>query len=261
VGGKASQYIIRGVPGRRSRIGISALIACLLGILAAAGCRALLPAEYEYDEQVDLALDGSATVYVNGSVPALVALRGIPLDTRPNARLDREAVRAFFTSPGVRVSRIGTSRKHDRRFVHLRLEVDDVRTLDRSRALGWEHVTFGRVGGQYVYVETVGEPAGRPVPDVGWTGGEQVAFRLHLPARIRFHNAPSREVERGNILTWQQPLADRRQGTPIRMEARMDPESILYSTLLLFGAMAALVTLTFAVILWWLMRKGRATQG
>jgi hypothetical protein len=216
-----------------------------------------MPIEYEYDEQVDLALDGSATIFVNGSVPALVALRGIALDTHPTARLDRDAIRVFYTSPGVHVSRIGTSRRHGRRFVHLRLDVDDVRTLDQSRALGWEHITLGRVGDQYVYVETVGPPASQPPGDVGWTGQELVAFRLHLPARIRYHNAPSREVERGNILTWQQTLTDRLRGAPVHMEARMDPESILYSTLTLFGAMAVLVALTFGGILWWLMRKGR----
>ena len=65
---------------------------------------------------------------------------------------------------------------------------------------------------------------------MGWDGTEIVAFRLHLPARIRFHNAPSHRVERGNILEWEQSLADRLKGVPIRMEARMDQESILYTT-------------------------------
>ena len=58
-----------------------------------------------------------------------------------------------------------------------------------------------------------------------------VAFRLHLPARIRYHNAPTRRVERGNILEWEQSLADRLKGEPVRIEARMDQQSILYSTL------------------------------
>ncbi len=229
--------------------------------LASGGCRSLLPIEYEYDEQIDLSLDGSATVYVNGSVPALVALHGIALDTRANARLDRDAVRAFYESPRVHLSRIGTSRRHNRRFVHLRLIVDDVRTLDQSLGLAWEHITLTRAGNQYVYTEVVGPPAGHPVPDVGWTGSELVAFRLHLPARIRYHNAPSKRVERGNILEWVQPLGDRLHGVPVRMEARMDPESILYSTLVLFGAMGMLVALTFGGIIWWLMRKGRADAG
>lgn len=256
--GKESVYH-SDVSGRTRGSCRHALAAVLAGlVLALAGCRSLLPIEYEYDELVDLSLDGSATVYVNGSVPALVALLGIALDTRPNARLDREAVRDFYTAPGVRVSRISTSRRHNRRFVHLRLVVDDLRSLGRSKGLAWEHITLNHVGDQYVYTEIVGPPTGHPVPDAGWSGGELVAFRLHLPARIRYHNAPSRRVERGNILEWVQPLTDRLNGVPVRMEARMDPESILYSTLVLFGTMAVLVAATFGGIIWWLMRKGKS---
>ena len=45
---------------------------------------------------------------------------------------------------------------------------------------------------------------------------------MHLPARIRYHNAPSKQVERGNILVWEQSLADRLKGEPVHIEARMD---------------------------------------
>jgi hypothetical protein len=258
MGGKASQYIIRHVTGRRRRVRAKLLAASVLAVVAAlAGCASLVPRQYEYDEQIDLSLDGSAAVYVNGSVPALVALRGIPLDTRPSARFDRAAITRFFTSPGVRVSRVGTSRRHNRRFVHIRLIVDDLQRLEESPALMWEHVRLERVDGEFVYTEVVGPPSGPPVEGVGWTGDELVAFRLHLPSRIRYHNAPSKQVERGNILDWEQSLSDRLKGVPVRMEARMDPESILYSTLVLFGLMALLVAVTLAGILWWLMRKGR----
>src|SRR5438045_3072506 len=52
--------------------------------------------EYEYDERVDLSLNGAAIVDVNASIPALVALHGATLDVDPEARLDRRAVRALF---------------------------------------------------------------------------------------------------------------------------------------------------------------------
>ena len=64
-------------------------------------------------------------------------------------------------------------------------------------------------------------------------------------------------MERGNILEWEQTLADRLKGVPIRMEARMDQESILYSTLTLFAAMAGLVLVTFALIIWTVVRRGK----
>jgi hypothetical protein len=76
---------------------------------------------------------------------------------------------------------------------------------------------------------------------VGWTGKELVAFRLHLPSRIRHHNArdintnETLTTERGNILRWEQYLADRLDGVPVEIEVRMESQSILYTTLWLFG--------------------------
>jgi hypothetical protein len=231
--------------------------ALVVALFVGSSCRTVLPRQYEYDEQFDVSLDGSATAYVNGSVPALVALRGIELDTRPTARLDRPALRRFYSGNGVNVTRISASRRHGRRFIHLRIDIDDVRRLQDSKAFSWETANLRRQGDEYQYVQRVGASSARNVGDVGWTGGELVAFRIHLPARIRFHNAPSRRVERGNILEWEQTLADRLKGVPIRMEARMDQESILYSTLTLFAAMTGLVLVTFALIIWTVVRRGR----
>jgi hypothetical protein len=233
------------------------LALALVALAASISCRSILSAQYEYDEEISLSLDGSATMFVNGSVLALVALRGVPLDPTPSAPLDRGAVSQFFTSNGVHVARIGTSRRNGRRFVHLRLEVSDVRRLHETRAFSWERIALAHAGDQYVYTETVGAPEGTVPPDAGWTGNEVVAFRLHLPARIRYHNAPTRRVERGNILEWEQSLTDRLKGEPVHIEARMDQDSILYSTLTLFGLMALLVAMTFTVIVWWVVRKGR----
>src|SRR6266699_3651321 len=77
--------------------------------------------QYEYDERVDLSLDGSAIVDLNASIPALVALHGAKLDVDPEARLDREAVRAFFAGPGAVLRELSTFRRHGRRFVHVRI--------------------------------------------------------------------------------------------------------------------------------------------
>jgi len=233
------------------------LALAFMALAATFSCRSILPTQYEYDEEINLSLDGSATMFVNGSVPALIALRAVPLDPSPAAPLNHQALSQFFTSSGVHVARIGTSRRNGRRFVHLRLEVSDVRRLHETRAFSWERIALAHAGDQYVYTETVGAPDGAVLPKADWTGNEVVAFRLHLPARIRYHNAPTRRVERGNILEWEQSLADRLKGEPVHIEARMDQESILYSTLTLFGLMALLVAMTFTVIVWWVVRKGR----
>jgi hypothetical protein len=230
-----------------------AALSCLL--VWSCACRALVPRHYEYDEQIDLSLDGSASIFINGSVAAIVALRGIPLDPSPSGVVERETVRKFYESSGVTLAQMSTSRRDGRRFLHLRLKVADIRALHETTAFGWETFTLSKIGDEDVYKQTVGAPTGRDVGNVGWNGSEIVAFRLHLPARIRYHNAPSRRVERGNILEWEQPLAGRLKGEPILIEARMDQQSILYSTLVLFGSMAALVAVTFAAILWRIMKR------
>ena len=114
-----------------------------------------------------------------------------------------------------------------------------------------------RTGDEYIYKQVVGAAAGRDVGNAGWRGSEIVAFRMHLPSKIRYHDAPSKMVERGNILVWEQPLADRLAGKPLSIEARIDIESILYRTLWLFGVMIVVVVTLFAGLLWWIVRKGR----
>ena len=80
---------------------------------------------------------------------------------------------------------------------------------------------------------------------------------MHIPSEIPFHNAPSRTVQRGNIVEWQQPLTDRLKGEPLEIRVQMEPESILYSTLILFGMTIVAAAITFAVVIWLVVRKGR----
>jgi hypothetical protein len=231
--------------------------ACLALVFVLAGCRALVPQQYEYEEELYLALDGSATMYVNGSVPALVALRGLDLDPDPLRPVDRRRVREIYESPVTHVTRVSTSRRAGRRFVHLRIDVRDVRRLAEARPFAWSTYRLRRTGEEYVFTQIVGAAARRDVRAAGWRDSEIVAFRMHLPSRIRYHDAPSKMVERGNIVMWEQPLADRLAGKPLALEVRMDSESILYRTLWLFGVMILVVVTLFAGLLWWIVRKGR----
>jgi hypothetical protein len=214
--------------------------------------------QYEYEEDMFLSLDGSATVYVNSSIAALDALRGASFD--PGAsRVDREAIRRYFTSPGVSVTSVSQSRRSGRRFIHVRLDVDDVRRLGSAAPFAWSTYRFERKGDRFVYQQTIGAPAAKDVGAAGWTGRELVAFRLHLPSKIEFNNT-KREVGRGNILIWEQTLAARRGGTPLELEARMQTQSILYRTLWLFGLTFVAVAAVFACGIGWVLRKGRKAE-
>ena len=227
--------------------------------LTSAACNVFTP-KYEYEEEIYLRLDGSATVNVNASVASLVALRGVDLPADPKARLDRDRVRALFTMPGAQPPRLTLSRRDGRRFVHVSLDVPDVRQLQRQRMFAWSRYRFDRESDSFVYRQQVGAPATQSSPGTRWTGSEMVVFKMHIPSEIPYHNAPSRQTERGNILRWEQPLAARLKGEPLDVEVRMEPDSILYSTLLLFGLTVVAAALTFGIVIWWVVRRGRDSE-
>jgi len=229
-------------------------------VVAAAACGGAtsLFRQYEYEEEIYLSLDGSATVYVNSSLAALNALRGTSFEVSPTARVDTGAVRAYYSSPTTRVSRVSQSRRNGRRYVHVRLDVDDVRRLGEVAPFAWSAYALQHDGDRFIYRQTVGQSADGDARAAGWNGRELVAFRLHLPSKIRYHNT-RREV-RGNILEWEQPLADRLRSVPLELEARMDTQSILYRTLWLFGATFVAVAVAFVVVIWWVMRRGKTDR-
>ena len=230
----------------------------VLAALVITACQTLdLVKQYEYDERVELSLDGSAVVDISASIPALVALRGATLSVDPEARFDRRAFAASYAAPGVTVRDVSAFRRHGRRFVHVRLDVSDIAALPRLVPLSWSRYRLDRTEDEFRFVQEVGRAAKLDVGDVGWTGSELVAFRVHLPSRINFHNSPL-GVERGNTLVWEQSLRDRLSSTPLRMEARIQTESILYRTLWLFGGTFIAAMLLLASIVWWVSRKGRS---
>jgi hypothetical protein len=231
------------------------LVSAALG--AACGGGVFKP-QYEYEEELYLDLDGSATLNLNASVASLVALHGVDLRTDPRERVDRERVRALFTTPGADAT-VSLSRRDGRRFVHVSVDVNDVRELSRLRPFAWSSYRFNRRDDVLEYRQTVGPSAGTVPGHVDWDGTELVAFRMHLPSEILFHNTGGK-IQRGNILEWEQPLVDRLKGEPLELRADMATESILYTTLLLFGGTIAAAAVTFGAVIWWVARRGRSAD-
>lgn len=231
----------------------------LIAVLASIACGNVIARKYEYEEEVFLGLDGSATVYVNASVPALVALRGVNLPVDSRARLDRQVVKDFYESPVSRVASVTASRRENRRYVHLRLTVADIRKLSESKMFAWSQYGYRETEGVYVYTQKMGGVSSSDLArQAGWSGRELIAVRLHLPSKVTFHNSPSKTIERGNIVVWEQPLTERQKGTPLEVEARMETQSILVRTLALFGAMAVLVVITFIAVIWFVRSRKAA---
>lgn len=265
-----NEYIIRGMTRsarpRRARAAI--LVAVLLAgaWLSACGGR-LFGKRYEYEEDMTLALDGSATLTINASIPALAALRGLDVAT-PAGRVDRDKVRTAYGTPVSEVTRVSRPWRRDgRAFVQVRIAVPDVRRLSEAPPFAWSRYELTGKDGEHAFRQTVGPSALKAgtLKNVGWNGSELVAFRLHLPSRILEHNSRDVEtdetttVQRGNILAWEQHLADRLDGKPVTIAVRMSSQSILYRTLWLFAGAFAAAVLVLVAIIWWTMRKGDET--
>jgi hypothetical protein len=253
---------------RRGRA--AALILLFLAFfLSAAACGGgFFGKRYEYEEDLTLDLDGSATLIINASLPALVALRGLEIDLASN-RVDRDKLRALYASPVTQVTRVSRPwRRSGRRFVQIRVRTSDVRRLNEAVPFAWSRYELTASGGEHTYRQTVGRAAFKPgtLTNVGWDGSELVAFRLHLPSRIIEHNSrdidtdETNTVQRGNIVAWEQHLADRLDGKPITIAVRMSSQSILYRTLWLFAGAFAAAVLVLGGLIWWTMRRGAKEQ-
>ncbi len=238
--------------------------ASTLLVLGLTGCSGSLGPKYQYEEQLYLRVDGAATVVVDASLPSLVALRGLSIDPNPKTRVDRNAIRQIYEQAGCPDVRVGQPWvRQGRHFVQVRISTDDVRTLASCGPLSWSSYQFDTAEEVIHFRQLIGASANGPLASVNWDGSEIVGIKLHLPSKILFHNVKrladgsNGEVDRGNILTYEQRLADRRAGTPIEIDVRMGAQSILFQTLWLFGGafLAALVLL--GSLIWLTVRRGR----
>ncbi|MPZ16590.1 MAG: hypothetical protein GEV06_01560 [Luteitalea sp.] len=233
-----------------------AVLVALLGVGACGGGGWFR--EYEYDEETFVNLDGSARIVVSSSLPALRALHGFDVPTDPAAPIDREAIGKLFESAVTRDVYVSRPwRRYGRAYVRVELQTPNIERLSDAAPFRWSRYGLTRRGAEHVYRQRVGAPIAKPSGAGSWTGDELVAFRLHLPSKVLFHNSPTREVERGNIVTWEQPLAARFAGDPVDIEIRLHPQTILYRTLIIFGVALATAVALMVWLVWWMRRKGQ----
>ena len=136
----------------------AALIALAAAAVAACSHRlAFIAPDYEYEEDLTLSLDGSATLVVNASVPALIALRGVALDTALGSRADllKAKIHDVYDSPYSHVMRVSSWIRYGRRFVGVRLRVPDIRALPKIAPFSWSAYELRTDVGQVVYRQTL----------------------------------------------------------------------------------------------------------
>ena len=139
------------------------IVAAAVSACSGRGISPLAP-EYEYEEDLTLSLDGSATMTVNASVPALIALRGLPLDADPRVRADqvKTQVRDLYTSPYADVRRVSTWTRHGRRFVGVYLRIPDIRNLPKAAPFSWATYELRQDGEEMLFKHTLSKPPASP---------------------------------------------------------------------------------------------------
>jgi len=247
-----------------ARVATRVLIAMAIAATSACGAWNPFAAHYEYEEQVYLTVDGRATIVIDASVPALVALRGLAIDPSPSASIDRNDVRRVIEAAGCRVDSVSRPwTRSGRNFVQVQITLDDVRQPQTCGLLAWSSYALTTSAPDEIeYQQVVGAPPAAAAAPAIWDGTELVAFKLHAPSRIRYQNVKRLDGtngtwERGNILTWEQRLSDRLAGKPVAMDVRMDSTSILRTTLWLFAGAFAAAVLLLIVVIWMVVRRGR----
>jgi len=229
--------------------GLMRLASLLTGLMLSACVR------YEYEEEVFLKIDGSGEIYLNGSRELFAALRGVGGSPDPHF-VTAESLWRFYDSPTLEVISVRSSRREGRQHFQLRARFDDLSRLSEHPAFAGRRFWLERKNDSELSL-TVEIPGGEKVSGVrGLYREGEVAFRFHFPSPVRFHNSPG-GVRRGNIVAWEQPLAEHLGGVPLTLAARFDQRTVLAAAVLLFGTAVLLVGAGVGLGLYLVWRLGR----
>ena len=225
----------------------AALLASTLLMSLLASC-----SQYEYEEEVDLRVDGSGEFTIHATKDVFSSLHGV-------RRMDSDTeflkeLRTFYDSPVFEVVSVTRSRRNARTFFHIRARFDDLGELSKQAGLAIRALRIGRGEELSLKAHVEGKDKWKGVarlPDEAL-----VAFRFHFPSPVRYHNSTS-GLERGNIVRWETSVSELRRGVPLHLEARFDRRTVFSMTLILLAAAGALVILVISASLYFLTRLGR----
>jgi hypothetical protein len=217
--------------------------ALILFLAVLTGCT-----RYEYQEDLYLEVDGSGEIRVSCSKDIFTLLYGT------DEQLDDAGLADFWESPELQVVSVSRSRRQGRDFLFIRSRFEDVNRLsDRTIFQGRR---YQLEAGEESLTLTVNIQGGRERNDKKRFPNGRFRFRIHFPSPVRNHNSET-GVERGNIITWEQPVVDHLEGEPFHIEARFDRRTVFSVTLTLLAIALGVVVLTVSASLYIVVRIGR----
>jgi hypothetical protein len=223
----------------------------LVVLLAASlkGCVA-----YEYEHEFWVRVDGSGTVNVTGRPSLWRAFKGLgPIAEADSAAL-RESARALFERSGLTVRRVTLTRRDGHPYLFVSADFSDLNRLGGTPAFPDLKLGLRREGENLVVEGTWQGPA---AADRGGEPEGLMAVRFHLPSKVHSHKNAFAGVERGNITSWRQDVAQGLAGRALDFGVTMDHRSILHSTVALFGMAIAVALAILGSALYLVIRRGR----
>ena len=237
------------------RASMARLALALLLAASLRGCTA-----YEYEHELWLRVDGTGTVHVTGRPALWTAFKGLALPADGDEDRSLDAVRALFERSGLRVRRVTLTHRGGQPYLFISADFEDVNRLPGSPAFPDLSLSLRPSGDRLRLEGRWARPPGRPDPDPAHREG-LMAVRFHLPSKVYSHDNAMEGVERGNIVGWRQDVAQGLDGGTLRFGADMDRRSILLSTVTLFAAAIAVALALFALVIGWIVRRGRKAAG
>ncbi len=224
----------------------------LLSLLLAASLNSCVV--YEYEHEFWLRVDGSGSVTVTGRPSLWVVFKELGRAEDPDGTATREAARTLFERSGLRVRRVTLTKRAGRPYLYVSADFTDVNRLSGSAAFPDLSIGLRPENDSIVLEGSWRRPPTSPA------SGERdglMAVRFHLPSKVYTHKNAALGVERGNIASWRQEVAQGLDGRPLDFGVTMDRRSILGSTLTLFVTAIALAVALVAAGLWLAVRRGR----
>jgi hypothetical protein len=227
---------------------------CAAILVLAAGLRGCVA--YEYEHEFWVRVDGSGSVYVTGRPELWRAFKGLPVEADTDAL--RQAARGLFERSGLRVRRVTVTHRKGRPYLFVSADFEDINALPGTPAFPDLDLSL-RPQGDRLRLE--GRWARGGTPEAGRPDGEGLmAVRFHLPSKVYGHDNAAGGVERGNIVSWRQGLADGLAGRTLAFGATVDSRSILWSTIGLFAVAIALGLAIIGGALYLVFRRGRRAE-
>jgi len=168
----------------------------------------------------------------------------------------KPALRELFTRSGLRVRRVTLTRRQGRPYLFVSADFDDLNRLSGAPAFPDLKVSLRPEGERLRLEGRWGGPADNVDPGRSPREG-LMAVRFHLPSKVYEHQNAFDGVERGNIVSWRQEMAQALEGREMAFGAVMDRRSILLSTVGLFAGAIAGGLSVLGLTLYLVFRKGR----